>query len=449
MGIASWWQARQAAKWSAISAMVEQGHNSARSTPPRFNGYISFGMIDQPVPLSVESSDLPTLLCAASWSYAAVTATARQVAALQPIVQRRGRTGEERWVRDDDHELNALLEHPHGPNPEPPNWSWGQFVETAMIHLQLAQRGAVIYVDKLANTPIRLFLLTPTGVTPRENSITGLADSWYYGSSNYRPDQIVQVVLPHPSSYTLSMPPLQAALKAVGIDRQAESRQLANLTQKVSPGTIFAISGMTGLDQEMIDEQELAIQKKFAKAEQDGKVMVVGEGTTMLAPPLTIAQIGYETTRRMAAEQFLAAFLMPPQVIGLKPGTVEEIAESRLIWYDLSIFPYLGILYGALNRQLVDRSYANDKVRIWYDLADSPIALALMMGKVAGAQAIVDLGYPPEIAAKHVGLGLPHVDGLDQPQQPQIIAGRLPADGTKPTPKTTPITEDDPEEAQA
>lgn len=403
---------------------------SAPKSTPRFVGYLNFGTLTQPVPMSFQGGDLTALLTAAAWSYSAFTKTARQVATIKPIVELRNKT-DGKWIRNNTHPLNDLLEAPQGPDAAPPNWSWAHLIEVLMLHLQLSPRGALLKVESFGGKPLKLFPLDPSAVLPQEDPITGLPVVYNYCGAQYLPTELVHLVFPHPSSYTLSVPPVTAMIRAMGIDATAETRQHANLNNRVAPGSVFVVESMVGFDDELQDEQLLKLQKRFALPTQDGTPMFLGAGTKMLEPPPTSQDLEYAQTRQIATEQMLAAAGTPSQLLGAKDGpTYASVHEAWKIWYDTSIFTCLELIYSGLTRQMVQRAYGTG-IRLGYDLAGSPIALAILEAKADVAQKIVNLGFPANLASDHVGLGLPHVEGLDTANTRQIVAGRDPKAGAE------------------
>jgi hypothetical protein len=257
--------------------------------------------IDAPARLVLTGSDPYAILTACSWAFSAVSATAGQISALTPVVQRKGEMSgdtdrdpwaESRWVDDPGHQLNQLLAQPHGPATAPPNHSWSQVLETIVYHLLMAPQGAILAVTRDGNRPISIWPLNPWGVTI-QTDVYGIPTRYIYGAVQYAPADVIHITLTHPWSYTQSVPPLSAALRAAHIDMIAEQRQKALLENAVSPGLIVSVESAMGTTKEQEEEYQKFLRENYSLATQTGKPLVLGNNSKVLNPPPTPDQMQY------------------------------------------------------------------------------------------------------------------------------------------------------------
>lgn len=435
--------ARAVRRWESLaerSGALERFTETPPDWQPSLSALLTFGGIT-PVSVSL-TGPISTLVTASAWSYVAITAVARQCAQLPPVVQRRG-TGEDEgeWVPDRTHPLNRLIRSPSGPANARPRWSWEQLIQEIVTHLECARVGCVMRIVRSGGDPIALFPLSPNSVDVQADPVTSLPTLYRYFGAQYQPDDVCHITLCYPDGYNRSLPPMEAALRAVKIDCVAEERQSANLTNKIAPGMIIRVSGLMSMSQEKRRATLEEIKADVGLSTQDGSTLVGGDGWELVAPPLTIDQLGYSPTRLDARRQVLAVHGVPEMLVTTTDRpTYASVVEARKILWDMTCFPMLGTIYGQLNRQLVAPQYGED-VRLWYDLSGSQIALALLADRADVAQKLVTLGYPANAAAARAGLDMPWFEALDEPNVAQKIAGR-----TSPAETPPPDTEDDPEE---
>lgn len=426
----SWLDRRAARRWETRAEQLEAIETRAAfpwtgpsTGAPRLSAWVSYSGIEIPAKLSFAASSLPELVCASAWSYAAISATARQISSLPPIVERRTSSG--RWETDPSHPLNDFVHQPHGPAAAPPNWSWGQLLEVAAIHLLASPFGAAMRWQRLGRRPTGIWTLAPASLRPELDS-SGVPVAWAYGSDRYSAAEVVHATIGHPTSYAESIPPLQAALKAIGIDQVIEARTEAGFKHRIAPGLHIEVTGIGGFN----DDEEAKIKAKllegYSRASQEGLPLITGEGIKVNPAPQSMTQLGFEPARKFAKQAVLTAFGIPEQMLGASDrATYASVSEARLIWYDLIVFYLLGRLYDSLNRQLVAQLYPRGDVRIWYDVTETPVGLDLFNRKVDSSGKLVAQGVPFNVAARKLGLGL-EVPGLDAPNQAAIAAGHAP-----------------------
>jgi len=385
---------------------------------------------------------LETVLEAATWSYACITGNAKAIASLPGIVQRAGTDEDSQdWIKTRDQPaLSEFIKAPIGVGLQP-DWGWQHLIEVAAMQTLLCgnsyweirrvRRGERVLVKPIH--PSNIDPVDASGATTGENPVKEYRVVQNGSIRTLRPSQVVHIANASPGSLLKGHSPLATALRPIQIDQTAHERQKGNLSNKIAPGLILSVEGLFGLAPEQRGEVEKFLKDNFQKASDDGRPLVLGEKTKVAAAPDTNKQLDYFDTRRFSREEMLAIFKTPPPIVGVyDAATLQNFAEARKIWWQTGLFPLLAqTILEAFNRQLVWPVFGSD-LRLWFSLNDSDIGLQLFGEKVDTAQKLVTLGYPTNMAAERMGLGMPHVPELDIPNTQFVVAGRTDEESTEP-----------------
>lgn len=428
---------RRSARRSSGSALVRVGRPSllrrvwdsvrgiVRAPVPSEMAMDASGFI--PASQFTSSSALDTLFHASCYAYSCIMANATEASSLGAMVQKR--VGGQ-WIRAEHRELQALLDAPcgmpaMGVRPSPPQWTWQDLIFLWYAHTCIA--GNAYAVPTMTGGGRRIWSLLPLlpdKVLITEDTSTLYPSRYSTGSTVYRPDELVHFMHPTPLSFSSGHSLLQVALRAISIDYTAESRMAWNLENKVSPGVILSVHGFMGATQEQKDAMLAYLSKEYAGASKDGSPLVLGEGTEMVGAPSQTKELAYEAIIGSATKKILAVAGTPPPVIGLYDNaTLNNFSTAFKIWWMVTLFPKLRGLYSTLNTQLIHPTYGYDW-RLWYDDRSSDIALVLERERIAAAAELVAIGYPPNLATRHVGIDIETVPELDVPLQNLAVAGR-------------------------
>ena len=372
------------------------------------------------------SGDMKALYEGCVWSYACICANATEAASLGAMVQHREGG---RWIRAEHRDLQSLLDEPSGPVPaghvSPYQRTWQQLIFLLASHLDLDGNA---YLDPtLVRDGRRIYSvmpLLPSRVTITEDPETLYPDHYTAGAQVYSTDQLVHIQYPSPFSLSSGHAPIQAALRAIEIDYSAEQRVRWNLENKISPGVIVTVKGFFGATSEQRSKVLSYLSENYQGASRDGTPLVFGEGTEVAAAPSQKSEVDYRAIEAWQRDKILATFLTPPPVVGVyDDATLNNFATAFRMWWMIRLFPVLRMIYSAINSQLIAPIYGQDW-RLWYDDTSSEIAILLEQERAEAAGKFVAMGYPPNLATKHVGIDIEHVPVLDAPLQNLALAGR-------------------------
>lgn len=373
------------------------------------------------------------------WAYAAIAGNAGACGSLPGIVQGEGtEEGQADWIRDKNHPLTRFIKQPLPPNSGLPDWAWQQVTELACMQLDLCGNSYWRILDTTGGS-VWVQPLNPQDVEPiLKNGLISHyrvifnareAGSGGAGTLDLMPSEVVHVTNTSPSALFDGTAPTTAGIRSMEVDRIASERQKANLLNKISPGLIVSIKGLFGISTDQRDNIEAWLQEKYQKATDDGRPLVIGEGNTVEAAPMTTQQLDYFDTRKFSRDEVLATYGTPPPIVGVyDQATLQNFGQARVIWWSTALFPRLKRVFSAFNRQLIDprfnRSNNIADVRLWYDITGSDIGLQLLDQKLDIGLKYSKLGYPTNAINTRLELGMPAFPELNIPNVQLVEAGR-------------------------
>jgi hypothetical protein len=246
----------------------------------------------------------------------------------------------------------------------------------------------------------------------------------YGGTQQLRPDQIVNVQNAHPDSFWKGQSPTKAALHDIETDATARKRTRYNMENRIGADLIFRVKGYFGVAEEQRKAIKKVIDENYTGATKEGTPMIVGDRVEIDKFPDRHLSKEIFDARNYSRAGILAVFRTPPPIVGVYDNaTLQNFATALKIWWQIALFPLLDSWYSSINQQAIWPIY-DENVRLWYDITGSQIGLLLFRELIAGAQDLVNLGYPPNLAAARVGLNMPHVPELDVPNVNLTLAGR-------------------------
>ncbi len=382
--------------------------------------------------ISFFGDNLDRLYEAAVWSYACISGNAGACGSLRWIVQEStGAEGRADWTRIHDHPLEGLIDQPFALGVGLPDWASSQITQVACLQLDLTGDN---YWRILQTSGARPFLepIHPNDIEPE--IVNGRLSHYRWfprardGGASAGPamflsqEEVIHISHISPGSLFHGHNPTRAANRSILIDQTAHERQKANLENKISPGMVITVNGAFGPTQAQRDEIEKYVSDNFTKATQDGRPLIVGEGSKVEA--FNPQQLDYFDTRRMSRDEMLAVYKTPPPIVGVyDQATLQNFDTARKIWWSTALFPRLNAVLGAFNSQLI-RPRFGDKVRLWYDTTGTDIGLQLLDQRLDVALKYQTLGYPTNAINNRLSLGMPDFEELALPNTQLIVAGR-------------------------
>jgi phage portal protein BeeE len=375
-------------------------------------------------------------LLASIWCFSAITANAEAVASLPAIVQRRGENDKEpQWVRLPNHPLYKFLQQPLGNKySKTPRWSWQKLFEMAALQVELA--GNAYWYPMFSNRGREISvqpLLKPERMKADVDR-RGYPKVFHYEDRPFDPEDLINIQSTHPSNFWKGMSVFHAAQKDVGIDQIAHSRTRANLKNRVGASLVLKKDNWFGLTDEERTKTLAWLKAEHQATNKDGMPLVIGKAWDLDQVPNQDHSPLIFNARKLSREGIMAATKVPPTILGIyENATLQNFNISRVIWWTNKLFPLASQIYTDINMHIIWPRFGHN-VRLWYDLAGTPIGLTVVKEKAEAAGVMVsELGYPTNAASAHVGLGMPYFPELDEANTHLTKAGRDP-EKKEPTP---------------
>lgn len=430
-------------RWNVIKSMFGGARARVSAGPDGMKSFDTISLIVNSTGFIPEvrfvGDALEQVYTGSVWAYAAIAGNAGACGSLPGIVQEEGiEEGQADWIRDKKHPLTRFIKQPLPPNSGLPDWSWQQVIELVCMQLDLCGNsywrildttGGSIWLQPLHPQDVEVILVNGLISHYRvifSNRPTG---SGGVGQLDLMPSEVVHITNTSPSALFDGTAPTTAGIRAMEVDRVASERQKWNLINKISPGMVISIKGLFGISAKQRTETEKYLQENFQRATDEGRPLVIGEGNTVEAAPMTIQQLDYFDTRKFARDEVLATYGTPPPIVGVyDQATLQNFKEARVIWWSSALFPRLKRVFGAFNRQLIDprfnKSNNSADVRLWYNVTGSDIGLQLIDQKLDIGLKYSKLGYPTNAINTRLELGMPAFPELNIPNVQLVEAGR-------------------------
>lgn len=289
------------------------------------------------------------------WVYACVTEISRAVKGVPWQLFRVGR-GEELEV--DDH---ALLDVWQRPNL---GQSGGAFRE-ALTGFWLLAGNAYVEAVLVGRDVRELHLLRPDRmkVIPGERGVAGYEYKAGSTETRFEPEQILHLRLFNPLNDWYGMSPIEAAAYSIDQHNASGSWNKSLLDHFARPPGLLRTEEW--LDPNQMDRLERVFEERWAGKDNAGRPIVLEGGLDWQAVGMTPAEMDWLEGRHENAAEILATYGVPPELVGLKPGTYENRREARKALYTEVILPLLDHLADELNAWLTPRF--GDGLELRYD----------------------------------------------------------------------------------
>jgi phage portal protein BeeE len=395
---------------------------------PQWKATLSIQEPDGWIPqIQFSGGDLQTLLTQSLWAYVCAKRLADDIASMPGIVQTR-EPGTDKWVTRPDHQLNDVLRQPYGPPmtgaPKPP-WDWGAVLQAASFRLDFGG-NAFFHVRSVLRERITALQLIQNAVNAKEDpggSRVAIAYQPLNMATWIPANEMVNVMLSGGGSYWKGVPTTAAIENAAAIDATAQARLKYDLEHRIAPGAVVKISGYFTMSEEQKRAAEEIVEENFEGAMKAGKSMIVGDNTIVENPPFRQVD-DLPAHRKTARDEIIAAHHVAPPVVGvLDKAKYANYQEALRAHWAFGVRPRLARVYNTMNAQGIWPIYGPD-VRLWYELAENELGLAVLDARVDTAIKLVNVGHPVGNASERVGLGMARFEGDDQPNRDLTKAGR-------------------------
>jgi HK97 family phage portal protein len=336
--------------------------------------------------------------------YACVDRRAKSVAQVPWKVYRKQRDGS--LVEAPDSPLQRLINRPN------PDFAWSEMMEYMSQHIDLAGNSywSIIRAGN-QGLPVELWPLLPQGVKIKAGS-QRLIDYYRYQYSGITRDiqspDMVHVKTANPNDFLFGLPTIQAAGRAVDVDREASMWQLGSMHNRGISDYAIIIDPDTSAEQ--IDRLKELHKEKQAGAKNARQPFLTTKDIKLLNQ--TAVELDFVASRSKVWAEICSAMGVPQPMVGLlEDATLANIETARRIFWIDTIIPLLRMIRGQLNRQLAEQF--GPEWCVEYDTSDVEALREDYGKKLEEAQKLFAMGVPFNTINEKLALGFEPITGGD------------------------------------
>jgi len=186
------------------------------------------------------------------------------------------------------------------------------------------------------------------------------------------------------------MSPVEAAAYAVDQHNEAMKWMQSLLQNSARPSGALVSQNDSPLSDDQYNRLKSSLEEMYQGGDNAGRPMLLEGGLDWKEMGLSPVDMGIIEQKNSSARDICLAFGVPPQLLGI-PGdnTYSNYAEARLAFWEDTVLPLLGCVYGAWNQWLVPDF--GEKLELRPDLDQVPAIVEKRMALWAMADASQDL----------------------------------------------------------
>jgi len=352
-------------------------------------------------------------LKASSIFYACCRLRADAVAQVPWVVKRR--VGNE-YEEVENTPLHRLLERPNN------SFAWSEMMEQLTYHLDLAGNSywSILRAGN-EGLPRELWTLLPQAIKiiPGREQLVEKYRYDYRGTiRDINSEDMLHVKTANPNDFLFGLPTIQAAGRAVDIDREAGNWQYSSLHNRgVSDYAIIIDPATTPEQVERL--KELHRERNAGPDNARSPLLSTRDIKPMNQ---TAVEMDFVNSRTKVWEEIASAMGVPLPMIGvLENATLANVETSRKIFWMDTIVPLLRKIRSQLNSQLASEF----GLYLDYDLSNVEALREDYTEKLAAAEKLFRLGVPFNRINEVLELEIGEIEGGDTGYLP---AGLIPSD---------------------
>jgi len=259
--------------------------------------------------------------------------------------------------------------------------------------------------------PVELWPMLPQGVKIQAGK-QRLIDLYRYQYGGITRDiqspDMVHVKTANPNDFLFGMPTIQAAGRAVDVDRESSIWQLGSMQNRGISDYAIIIDPETTAEQ-MERLRELHKSKQAGSANARAPFFTTRDIKTLNQ---SAVELDFVDSRSKVWAEICSAMGVPAPMVGLlEDATLANIETARRIFWIDTIIPLLRMIRGQLNRQLAEQFGA--EWFIDYDISDVEALREDYGKKLDEARKLFDMGVPFNRIAEQLELGVEPIEGGD------------------------------------
>jgi HK97 family phage portal protein len=283
--------------------------------------------------------------------------------AAQEAPPRIGAESPDGWTDLPDHPMQALLDAPN------PKMSYPEFLNHYLMHLELTGDTRIWKWRNKAGYITELWPVPTSWVTL--NAEKGVYEIWQ-GSNKPAipalPQDLARIFHPDPSSLTLVLGPLQAALRDVRVDEARQDYQMELLANNKRPGLVLYQPEDWSAEQK--EDVRTVFMQNLGDAGRGKTVFMQGEGAKVEPIP-PVGELDWPGLTGLSETRICSCFGVPPIVIGLRAGlenaTYSNYEQALRAFYEGTMVGLWQLLDAGLTRAFLTDEGETDGAEIYHD----------------------------------------------------------------------------------
>lgn len=336
--------------------------------------------------------------------YACVNRRAQSVGQIPWVAKKKQRDGT--MVEAPESPLQKLIDNPN------PDFAWAEMTELLSQHIDLAGNSywSIIRAGN-ANQPVELWPVLPQGIKIQAGK-TRLVDFYRYQYGGITRDiqfeEMVHVKTVNPNDFLYGIPTIQAAGRAVDVDRESSQWQLNSMHNRGISDYAIVIDPETTAEQ-MSRLRELHKEKQASSNNARAPFFTTRDIKTLNQ---SAVELDFVNSRLKVWEEICSAMGVPPVMVGImENATLANIETARKIFWADTITPLLRMIRSQLNAQLA--SQFGPEWYIDYDLGGVEALREDYSKKLDEAKKLFDMGVPFNTISELLKLGVEPIEGGD------------------------------------
>lgn len=188
-----------------------------------------------------------------------------------------------------------------------------------------------------------------------EYQVGGRKHRWDFDAENVLASPVWQTKAFNPLDDWYGLSPIEAGAYSVDQHNEAMKWMQALLQNSARPSGALIHKGENGaqLSDDQFNRLKLEMQNSYQGSQNAGKPMLLEGGLDWKQMGLSPTDMGIIESKYSSARDICLAFGVPPQLLGI-PGdnTYSNYQEARLAFWEDTVIPLLGTVYGSWNTWL-------------------------------------------------------------------------------------------------
>lgn len=309
-------------------------------------------------------------------------------------------------VEAPDSPLQRLINKPN------PDFAFAEMMELMSQYIDLAGNSywSLIRAGN-ENQPVEMWPVLPQGVKIQAGK-TKLIDLYRYQyggvTRDIQPEDMVHIKTANPNDFLFGMPTIQAAGRAIDVDRESSVWQLSSMQNRGISDYAIIIDPDTTPEQ-MARLRELHKEKQSGSANARAPFFTTRDIKTLNQ---SATELDFVASRAKVWEEICSAMGVPPVMVGImENATLANIETARKIFWIDTMIPVLRMIRSQLDNQLASQ-FGPDWC-VDYDISDVEALREDYSKKLDEAAKLFALGVPFNKIDEMLGLGVGAIEGGD------------------------------------